>query len=545
MPAAALDVVCQASSMNVRSTRTLVLGSGLAGLYAALRAAESGDVVIVTRAALSESSSFWAQGGVAAAVGRDDTAELHEADTLRVGRGLCRLAAVELLTEEASRHLRRLRELGVDFEGHGTDLELALEAGHSRRRIAHAGGGGTGRVIMDAIVRRVLDHPRIEVLDQTPAWGLVADGERCYGAHLPDGVLLARQVILATGGAASLFARSTNPPGSRGQGVAMAWRAGAKVADMEFQQFHPTALALPGEGNCFLISEAVRGEGAHLLDVDGVRFMLDEHPEAELAPRDEATRAIVARMRTTGHHCVYLSLAHLDPQMVHHRFSSISNRVAELGFDLARDPIPVAPAAHFTMGGVLTSLHARTSIPGLLAIGEVACTGVHGANRLASNSLLECLVFADRAGLVANEGVIDNADPGDVPAGVVDDRPPMPERPAAIPDLQSTRELLWAGAGVIREAASLDAISQLAPEALESRAAAIATPPDVIVAMLVARAALAREESRGGHFRSDFPVEDPSWSVHVAQRIGDEPRRGSFEEILSRTPASPAFGAPA
>jgi L-aspartate oxidase len=528
--------------MDVRTTRTLVLGSGLAGLYAALRAAEAGEVVIVTRASLRESSSFWAQGGVAAAVGRDDTAELHEADTLRVGRGLCRLAAVELLTEEAPRHLRRLRALGVDFDQdeEERELELALEAGHSRRRIAHAGGGGTGRVIMNAVVRRVLDHPQIRILDQTPAWGLVSDGERCYGAHLPDGVLLAHQTVLATGGAASLFSRSTNPPGSRGQGVAMAWRGGARVADMEFQQFHPTALKLPGEGDCFLISEAVRGEGAHLLDVNGVRFMPEQHEAAELAPRDELTRAITARIRETGHHCVYLSLAHLDPAMVHERFAAISNRLAEIGFDMARDRLPVAPAAHFTMGGVLTSLHARTSIPGLLAVGEVACTGVHGANRLASNSLLECLVFADRAGLVASEGPTSAASATDVPSGLVDDRPPMPARPAELPDLQSTRELLWNGAGVIRDAASLEAIATIAPDALESRAAAIATPADVLVAMLVARAALVREESRGGHFRSDFPTEDPAWEMHVAQRIGDTPRRGSFEEILSRTPARSA-----
>ncbi|MCW2923730.1 MAG: L-aspartate oxidase [Thermoleophilia bacterium] len=519
--------------MDVRTTRTLVLGSGLAGLYAALRAAESGKVTIVTRASLRESASFWAQGGVAAAVGRDDTAELHEADTLRVGRGLCRPAAVELLTEEAPRHLRRLRELGVDFDAHGEVLELALEAGHSRRRIAHAGGGGTGRVIMDAVVRRVLEHADIEVLDGTPAWGLVADGERCYGAHLPDGVLLAGHTILATGGAASLFARSTNPPGSRGQGVAMAWRAGARVADMEFQQFHPTALALPGEGDCFLISEAVRGEGAQLLDADGVRFMPDLHPAAELAPRDELTRAIVARIRETNGRCVFLSLEHLEPRMVHERFAAIADRLAELGFDLARDRIPVAPAAHYTMGGVLTSLHGRTNLRGLLAVGEVACTGVHGANRLASNSLLECLVFADRAGLVASESA-GAADATDVPAGLVDDRPPMPARPDVLPDLQATRELLWAGAGVIRDAEGLGAIARLAPDALESREAAAATPADVLVAMLVARAALVREESRGGHFRSDHPAEDPAWAVHVAQRVGEEPRTGTFEAILDR-----------
>jgi L-aspartate oxidase len=521
--------------MDVRTTRTLVLGSGLAGQYAALRAAENGEVVIVTRGTLNESSSFWAQGGVAAAVGRDDTAVLHEADTLRVGRGLCRLAAVELLTEEAPRHLRRLRELGVDFDQHGEELELALEAGHSRRRIAHAGGGGTGRVVMEAVVRRVLEHPNITILDGTPAWGLVADGERCYGAHVPDGVILAHQTVLATGGMASLFARSTNPPGSRGQGVAMAWRAGAALIDMEFQQFHPTALVLPGEGDCFLISEAVRGEGAHLVDVNGVRFMPAAHPAAELAPRDELTRAVTQRMRETAHPSVYVTMAHLDAVAVHHRFSAISGRLAALGFDLARDRIPVAPAAHFTMGGVLTSLHGRSSLPGLLAVGEVACTGVHGANRLASNSLLECLVFADRAGFVAHESPAGAVDAAYAPAAVLADRPPLPERPAELPDLQSTRTIMWEGAGVIRDAASLAAVASHAPGALTDRAVAAATPADVLVATLVASAALAREESRGGHFRSDYPAENPVWQRHVVQRLGEPSRAGTFEDALERT----------
>ncbi|MBC7462034.1 MAG: L-aspartate oxidase [Thermoleophilia bacterium] len=525
--------------MQVRSTRTLVIGSGLAGLYAALRAAETGPVVIVSRGSLRESASFWAQGGVAAAVSRDDTAVLHEADTLRVGRGLCRVSAVELLTEEAPRHLRRLRELGVDFDRHGEELELALEAGHSRRRIAHAGGGGTGRVIMEAVTARVLEHPNIEIYDGTPAWGLVADGAQCFGVHLPDGVVLARQTILATGGAASLFARSTNPPGSRGQGLAMAWRAGAMLADMEFQQFHPTALALPGQGDCFLISEAVRGEGAWLLDSGGVRFMPDEHPDAELAPRDELTRAITERIRTTGHHCVYLSLAHLDPAEMHARFSTVSSRLAELGFDFARDRIPVAPAAHFTMGGVLTTLNGSSSLPGLLAVGEVACTGVHGANRLASNSLLECLVFADRAGLVAGEQPSSALPIDDVEAEVLEARPPMPARPVELPDLQATRELMWEHAGIIRDAASLETITSLAPEALQSRAAAVSTPADVLVAMLVARAALVREESRGGHFRSDFPAERTDWQQHVIQQIGETPIVGSLGDALVRRATQP------
>lgn len=311
----------------------------------------------------------------------------------------------------------------------------------------------------------------------------------------------------------------------------MAWRAGARVADMEFQQFHPTALSLPGEGDCFLISEAVRGEGARLVDAGGVRFMPLLHPAAELAPRDELTRAIVDRIRLTNGRCVYLTLEHLDADAIHDRFAGISDRLAALGFDLARDRIPVAPAAHYTMGGVLTSLTARTSLPGLLAVGEVACTGVHGANRLASNSLLECLVFADRAGLVAADH--DRVARGEHPAEAIADRPPRPSRPAQLPDLQATRELLWRRAGVTRTAAALERIVGIAPDALASRAAAIATPADVLVAMLVARAALIREESRGGHFRSDFPVEDPAWELHVVQRVGEEPMLGSLGDILS------------
>jgi L-aspartate oxidase len=237
---------------------------------------------------------------------------------------------------------------------------------------------------------------------------------------------------------------------------------------------------------------------------------------------------------------VLLDITDRDGDWLAARFPQIYAHCMEAGLDMAHDRIPVSPAAHYTMGGVRTNTWGETTLPGLYAVGEVACTGVHGANRLASNSLLECLVFADRAGLVASEGPTSPADAADLPAGLVDDRPPMPARPAALPDLQSTRELLWNGAGVIRDAGSLEAIATIAPDALESRSAAIATPADVLVAMLVARAALVREESRGGHFRSDFPAEDPAWEVHVAQRIGDTPRRGSFEEILSRTPARSA-----
>jgi L-aspartate oxidase len=500
---------------GVRHTDTLVLGSGLAGMYAALRAAEHGDVLIATSTRIQDSSSFWAQGGVAAAVGTDDTTELHEADTLRVGRGLCRESAVELLTEEAPRHLERLGELGVDFEASAGALALALEAGHSRRRIAHAGGGGTGRVIVEALVQRVLENERITVLDNTSAWSLLSDGERCYGAHTTGGALLAGSTVLATGGSASLYERSTNPASSRGEGVAFAWRAGADIADMEFIQFHPTALVLPGVGTGFLISEAVRGEGAPLLNRQGERFMLRRHPDAELAPRDELSRAIADELRDSAHHCVYITVAHLDPDVIRTRFSSIATRLAELGLDFARDPIPVAPAAHYTMGGVLTDLDGGTTLPGLLACGEVACTGVHGANRLASNSLLECLVFADRAGAAR----VPFAEP---PAELLDLRPPAPVADEV--SLQRIRELLWRGAGVTRDADSLREVVALAGIDLAG-GSPVAAPVsgEQLVAGLIGHSALLREESRGAHFRRDYPGESGLWKRHIVQRAGHEP----------------------
>jgi L-aspartate oxidase len=509
-------------------TGTLVLGSGLAGLYAALRAAERGPVAMATRGSVEESSSFWAQGGVAAAVGRDDDTTLHGEDTLRVGRGLCRESAVRLLVGEAPRHVDRLRWLGVEFDevpGGSHALELTLEAGHSRRRIAHAGAGSTGRVIVDALVRRVVEHPDIRVLDDAPAVALLAADGRCHGAVTRRGVVHAESTVLATGGMASLWARSTNPASSRGEGVALAWRAGAAVADMEFVQFHPTALVAgvaPGGagagGDGFLLSEALRGEGAHLLDARGKRFLVGRHEAAELAPRDELSRLVYDQLRLSGEPCVFLSMAHLPEARVRERFASIATRLAQLGLDLARDPIPVSPAAHYTMGGVLSDLEARTTIDGLTACGEVACTGVHGANRLASNSLLECLVFADRAG-AATSGAPAPA----VPAGLAE------EVVAGVPtwvdhaDVQVIREALWTGAGVLRDASSLGALAAAAGAGDAAEAPPVAGLHDsALVARLVARSALLREESRGAHFRSDFPEEREQWRRHIVQRADED-----------------------
>ncbi len=506
---------------SIGQTDMLVIGSGLAGIYTALCAAEHGmNVTLATRGRANATGSYYAQGGIAAALGADDTALLHEEDTLRVGRGLCSERAVELLTERGPYHVRRLRELGVRFEEGSGELALTLEAGHSRRRIAHAGGGGTGRVIMQALVECVKNESRIQVVDDAAAIALLSDGQNCWGAVTEAGTWFAKRTVLATGGLASLFSRSTNPPGSTGQGVSLAFRAGAAITDIEFIQFHPTALARDGIGDGYLISEAVRGEGAILRNGAGERFMTSVHPDAELAPRDELSRAIVNELTRTKTGAVYLHLDHLDATWVRERFSTIADQLKEFGLDLATDPIPVSPAAHYAMGGVQTDLNARTTVAGLYACGETACTGVHGANRLASNSLLECLVFAERAALA------DDSLP-QAPADIIETS--MVTVPATsrsndgekssdhIADTVS--EMLWRGAGVVRCAESLAPVGDLL-SALDGGPGGVASVShESLVAGLIGRAALARTESRGGHFRSDYPEENSVWRRHITQTL--------------------------
>ncbi len=451
-----------------------MVGGGVAGLYAALCAAddapEKASVLLLAKGPVAASNSWFAQGGVAAALAEEDDPALHAEDTLRAGRGLCRESAVRVLTEEAPARIADLVEAGVEF-----DADLGREGGHSLRRVAHAGGAETGKAIAAALAERVREHPRITIAEGERVVSLWQAGGRCAGVLTDRRAVAARATLLATGGYAALWERTTNPPGALGEGLALAYRAGAALADLEFVQFHPTALVDDG----FLLSEALRGEGALLVDDRGGRFT------DELAPRDVVARAIAERGQ-----------AGLDLRSIERgRFPGLMATLERAGYDPAHEPIPVSPAAHYTVGGIVTDLDGRSMLPGLYAAGECACTGVHGANRLASNSLLECLVFGRRAALASlGEPALPTTT---APAA------PTPEAPVT-PEI---RRALWQEAGVIRTAAGLERL-------LDSPA---------LLPRLVAESALARRESRGGHFRSDYPTEDAAFEGHVVLRRGHEP----------------------
>jgi L-aspartate oxidase len=451
-----------------------VVGAGAAGLYAALTAARAGArVALVSATPLARTASYWAQGGLAAALAPGDSPELHLEDTERAGRGLVRTSAAAVLVRDAAGVIGDLQGLGVGFDTDDDgELALGLEGGHSRRRVVHAGGSATGRRVVEDLAAVVLADARIDVLEGARAAALWTSAGRCVGLVCEDGrAVAARGVVLATGGAAALWARTTNPPGSVGSGLLLARDAGADLADLEMMQFHPTAVAgLPGREG-FLVTEAIRGEGARLLDAAGERFV------DELAPRDEVARSIWERMRTSGRGSVDLDMRDVDPGL----FPNVATALLEAGVDPTRHLIPVAPAAHYGMGGVVSGLDGATTVPGLYAIGEIACTGLHGANRLASNSLTECLVFGARAARAALDEP--RADAGAPPA-----RRPLPAPSAA------SREALWRDAGLVRTREGLERL-QGDPHPLVS---------------LVAAHALARTESRGAHRRLDFPEADPA-----------------------------------
>lgn len=532
----------------------LVVGAGAAGLYTALCLPDYLRVGLITKETVALSASDWAQGGIAAAVAPEDSPTLHIEDTIRAGAGLCDRTAVEFLAQLAPSCIQSLVDLGVAFDRHGQALALTLEAAHSRNRVLHA-ADTTGREVTTTLAAQVLRRQNIQVIQQALALSLWIEPEsgRCQGISLfYQGEITwvkAGAVVLATGGGGQVFAQTTNPAVSTGDGVAIAYRANAILRDLEFVQFHPTALTKPGADR-FLISEAVRGEGAHLVDNEGRRFAFDYHPAGELAPRDVVSRAIFSHLQrtavdlATAH--VWLDMRPIPADKIRHRFPNIIKVCQHWGIDVFHEPIPVAPAAHYWMGGIVADLMNRTNIKSLYAVGETASTGVHGANRLASNSLLECIVFGAQMGQIELENI-----------GLPSETPVLPLQKFSADasewhiqqaQLEALREklprLVWESAGICREKSKLEtaiatieswqqdfAILPLSKFLLTLRPAEPASfdIPDVErqlrlwaetrnlldVADLILKSAAFRTESRGGHYRLDYPEPDPNWQVHA------------------------------
>lgn len=560
----------------------VVVGSGVAGLTTALRCAAAGlATVVVTKARLDDGSTRWAQGGIAAALGEGDTPEQHLDDTLVAGAGLCDETAVRALVTEGPDAVRRLIDTGAHFDTTDTGaIALTREGGHHRRRIAHAGGDATGAEISRALVGAVRSAA-LRTIENALVLDLLTDAEgrtegvtlhvMGEGQHDGVGAVRAPAVVLATGGMGQVFSATTNPPVSTGDGVALALRAGAEVSDLEFVQFHPTVLFLgaDSEGQQPLVSEAVRGEGAHLVDASGTRFMLGTHELAELAPRDIVAKAITRQMHLQGTEHMYLDARHFGAEMWEQRFPTILAACRAHGIDPVTEPIPVAPAAHYASGGVRTDLSGRTTVPGLYACGEVACTGVHGANRLASNSLLEGLVFAERiaaditgAPAAGGAGETPRAGAGRVQEAGAAGTATVPLLTAE--SRTTIQRIMTRGAGVIRSAASLATAAEEL-EALRRAAAEEDGPKDAVpgveaweatnlllVSRVLVAAAREREETRGCHWREDFPDRDDSaWLRHLVVRVTPDRQPvvrttdgAAFPPVRAEDPAHPADTAP-
>jgi L-aspartate oxidase len=516
-------------------TDVAVIGAGIAGLYTALQASEYADVVMISKKGLDDSNTRWAQGGIAAVTAKSDSPALHRQDTLIAGAGLCSYAAVEVLVHEGPERLKELIAYGTEFDKDAQGrYELTKEGAHSKRRILHAHGDATGAEIVRALSARVREHANITVLENHFAIDVVTQDGECVGVIVqnPEGGLFfleSNATVLATGGAGQLYRYTTNPDIATADGIAMAYRAGARIKDVEFIQFHPTALYYPGAPR-FLISEAVRGEGAILRNTSGERFMEKYHPQKELAPRDVVARAIVSEMERTHSSYVYLDITHESEELIKHRFPTIYRFCLQYGLDMVTDWIPVAPACHYIMGGVQTDLNGETSTRRLFACGEVSCTGVHGANRLASNSLSEAVVFGHR--IVRR----------------IRELPPLPEvRPfAAVEPKRTSRsvdtreqrvrlqKLMLRHVGLKRQEKGLrKALDEL--ERMQRFFYGVYRDREAFeflnllnTAVLTTRAALLREESRGGHYRIDFPNKDDLiWRKHIIQSIGEGVREES------------------
>lgn len=502
----------------------IIVGSGIAGLYTALLAQEHGSVLVLTKGSIDDCNTKYAQGGIAAAIGKDDSPEIHFQDTVAAGAGLSSPQAARLLVDEAADRIADLINFGVPFDTVNGEIALAREAAHTVPRILHAGGDATGEHIEVTLSRKVRQS-RIEVLEHCLAVDLTVEDHAVRAIRALDcrtgsiEQFPCRHLVLATGGAGRLYKYTTNSEVATGDGVALAFAAGAEITDMEFFQFHPTAIRLPGVPP-FLISEAVRGEGGILRNVEGYRFMPDYASEAELAPRDIVTRSIIHEMTKTRSDRVFLDVTHLQPHTITTRFPHIYRFCMDHGLDITKGLIPVAPAAHYMMGGVKTNNWGETNIKGVYAVGEVACTGLHGANRLASNSLLEVLVFSKRIIQNTSEHVPDTQrTPGPHDCACY----PLPTRqtsPTTLLSCTPLQTLMWGKIGIIRSGEGLEkAANTIASwnEGLKecSDRSSYELNNLVTTARLVAEAALIRKESRGAHFRTDYPRTSPDWLKHI------------------------------
>jgi len=515
-------------------TDVLLIGAGIAGIRAALAVDKSLNVVIATKDRIDLSNSAWAQGGIAGVFDPEDAIANHVADTMAAGKGLCDAEIVKMVVQEAPERIRELATLGTIFDQENGDIALTQEGGHSHRRVVHALGDATGKEIMRALIDRVRREPAIDVWEKTFTIDLLTYDGECRGALVWNPAhgktfVWAKQTILCTGGAGRLFRETTNPDIATADGQAMAFRAGAEVRDMEFMQFHPTVLYIAGSSR-HLISEAVRGEGGVLRDVNGYRFMPDYDPALELAPRDVVSRAITRQMEKTRHHCVYLDVTHLPKELIAERFPHIRQVCTDFGLDLTRDQIPVRPGAHYMIGGVSTDAEARTTLPRLWAAGEVTATGLHGANRLASNSLLEGLVFGLRAGMSASAAAIQEADR--FTAFPLESS--LAGTPSAKDDLQladvlnSLNSEMGRHVGIDRDEAGLEsALRQVEfwDRYVGPREFAAVQGWELqnllLTARLMIRAAIARRESRGVHYRTDYPTTDAHQAVHLPLVAGE------------------------